>query len=397
MQVRVAEATGRKVRWAAWGVLAAVSVARLAFGFQLQSVASLKPQLADAFGLDFAALGSLVGAYMLPGIVAALLFGFMAQRFGERAVFAGGLLLMTVGSLAAAATGGLATMGLARAVAGAGAVVLTVLQSKVLADRFRGTAFMIALATMLGAFPIGIGVGQLAHAPIAEAWGWRSVFIAGAGPAALALVLLLVSWRAGEHAPPRSMTWPSRDETIQVILAGLVWTGYTTGFITFLTYTPSLLAGHGEPRWVTNWVMNLATWGNLPALLFGGTLAARFGAHRVFVVGMVLAVVCVAAMPLLEWPLLLGAVYGTIGAMHGTVIVGTGTLSARPQHRAVGMAIFYTLYYVGSTVFPAVCGWAADLDRDPRGAFLCGAAISLISFPAWWLHRWRARRLQPFG
>ncbi len=393
MQFRVVQADWRRVRWAAWGVVTAASIARFAFGFQLQTVASLRPELAAVFHLDFAGIGSLVGAYMLPGIVCALLFGFMAQKFGERAVFTGGLVLMTIGSLAAAGAGSFATLAAARAVAGAGAVVLTVLQSKVIADRFQGGGFMIALGIMLGAFPIGIGVGQLAHAPIAHLIGWQGVFLVGAAPAAAAALLLTLSWRTGEHAPPRSMSWPSRDECIQVVLAGLVWTFYTTGFITFLTYAPALLAEHGQPRWVTNVVMNLATWGNLPAILFGGAIAVRFGANRVFAVGHFAAVVCVLAMPLLEWPLVLGAIYGTIGAMHGTVIVGTGTMSARPQHRAVGMALFYTIYYIGSSVFPAVCGWAADLAGDPSGAFLCGGALSILSVPAWWLHRWRAARL----
>ncbi len=379
--------------WRAWGVLVAVSTARFAFGYQLQTVASLRPDLAQAFGLDFAGLGSLVGAYMLPGIAAALLLGFAAQRFGDRAVLACGFLLMTLGSLGAGAADSFAALAASRALAGTGAVALTVLQSKVLADRFAGGLFMIALGVMLGLFPIGIGTGQLAHAPVAAAFGWHAAFLAGAAPAALSLVLLLVSWRDSASAPPRSMSWPSRDECKQVILAGLVWTFYTGGFITFLTYTPSLLAEYGEPRWVTNLVMNLATWGNLPAILFGGAVAAKFGNHRVFIVGMVLAVACVAAMPLLDWPLLLGAEYGTIGAMHGTVIVGTGTLSARPQYRAVGMALFYTVYYVGSSVFPAICGRAADLAGDPAGAFYCGAALSAFAFPAWWLHRRRAARL----
>lgn len=375
---------------AAWGVLAAISLARFAFGYQLQTVASLRPELAAAFGIDFAGLGALVGAYMLPGIVAALLLGFLAQRAGERLVLGGGLLLMTLGSAAAGAADGPGGIALARALSGIGAVSLTVLQSKVIADRFARRGFMLALGIMLGSFPIGIGIGQLAHHAIAAAFGWPAVFLSGALPAGGAALLLVLSWRAGEYAPPRSMSWPSRRECGQCVLAGLVWTFYTAGFITLLTYTPALLAEHAHAHWVTDVVMNAATWGNLPAILFGGAVAARFGDNRVFHVGMAVAVACVAAMPLLDWPLLLGTLYGTVGAMHGTVIVGAGTLSARPQHRAVGMALFYTLYYVGSSVFPAICGAAADWSGGPDGALYCGAALSLLSFPMWWWHRRRS-------
>ena len=387
------ELPGRHARGASWGVLLAIVCARFAFGYQLQTVASLGPDLAARFHLDFAALGTLVGLYMLPGIVAALSFGFLAQRIGDRAVLAGGMALMTVGSAAAALAGGPAGIGAARVLGGAGAVGLMVMQGKVLADRYQGRGFLLSLGLMLGAFPIGIGVGQLTHARLAAAFGWPAAFLAGALPSAIGCALLLGFWRGGGVAHGiRRIGWPSREECVLVVLAGLIWTFYNAGFNAFLTYTPSLLALRGEPAWVTDAVMNVTTWGNLPAILFGGALAARFGPGRVFTMGMLVAVVSVAAIGLSHWPLLWGAIYGTIGAVQAGVIVGAGTLSSRPQNRAVGMGLFYTTYYVGGTIFPAVCGRAADLTGDPAGAFVCGAAISALAFPCWWLHRARSMR-----
>jgi MFS family permease len=177
-----------------------------------------------------------------------------------------------------------------------------------------------------------------------------------------------------------------------VLLAGLMWTFYNGAFTAFLTYTPSLLAARGAPLWRTDLVMNLATWGNLPAILFGGVAAARFGAGRVMWLGTLATAAPLAAIGLGAPPVAWGALFGTVGALHAGVIVGVGTLSASPQHRAVGMALFYTAYYIGGTVFPALCGRAADLMGDPGGALLCGAVLGLLTLPVWSLHQRRMAR-----
>src|SRR5579871_1875240 len=85
------------------GTLIAVTLARIAFGYQVQTVASVAPQLAAAFSVALAVIGALMGLYMLPGIVAAIPFGFLGRRFGEFWILAGGLVLMCGGSLLSAA------------------------------------------------------------------------------------------------------------------------------------------------------------------------------------------------------------------------------------------------------------------------------------------------------
>jgi dipeptide/tripeptide permease len=67
--------------------------------------------------------------------------------------------------------------------------------------------------------------------------------------------------------------------------------------------------------------------------------------------------------------------------------MAVGTLSARPENRAVGMGLFYTLYYLGGTVAPALCGMAADYSGRPEGGLLAAAAISALAIPLFMLHR----------
>ncbi|HQT79518.1 MAG TPA: MFS transporter, partial [Rhodopila sp.] len=77
-----------------WVILAALAIGRVAFGYQFQTVATLAPDLVPRFGLSYAQLGSLIGSYMLLGVVAALPLGLLGRRFGERWVLGVGLMLM---------------------------------------------------------------------------------------------------------------------------------------------------------------------------------------------------------------------------------------------------------------------------------------------------------------
>jgi len=48
--------------------------------------------------------------------------------------------------------------------------------------------------------------------------------------------------------------------------------------------------------------------------------------------------------------------------------------------------------YVGGTLLPALCGWAADLAGDPAGAMLAAASVAALAPPLYALHGWLARR-----
>ena len=52
-----------------WKALAVLTLARTSLGFQVQSVGSVSPVLLPDLGLDYVALGALIGLYFLPGLV----------------------------------------------------------------------------------------------------------------------------------------------------------------------------------------------------------------------------------------------------------------------------------------------------------------------------------------
>jgi len=371
--------------------VAALASTRIAFGFQLQTVGTLGPDLMLLLALDFAALGGLIGAYLAPGVFVALPSGFLARRFGDRVVAIASAWLIAAGGVVAALAvqqgwGSLAIGG-GRAIAGIGAVGLSVMQSKMAADRFGPAHLPAAMAVLLGAFPIGIGLAQVVLPPLATAHGLAAAFWLGAAASAVAAALFTLAWTDAPRAAPRTLAWPSARELLLVSIAGLIWMVYNAGWFNFMAWMPSLLAARGHPPWVADVVLTLATWANLPAMLVGGWAAARFGRSVVFVAGALVCAVAVAAPAVHDMPLLWGIVFGTLGSMPGGLIVELGALSCRAENRAVGMGVFYVTYYIGGAMMPALCGAAADWAGDPGGALVLAAAVTLLGIPLWFLHR----------
>jgi MFS family permease len=372
-----------------WIILAALALARIAFGYQFQTVATVATDLVGRFDLRYAQLGGLIGAYNLLGVFAALPLGLLARRFGDRWVLIAGLALMTGGACFSVWVPTAFGIGAGRAVAGLGAVAVSVLQGKVIADLFAGPRFMIALSVPICAFPIGLGLSQLVLPPVLEDFGLSVALLTDVVPAGLALVLFAASFRvpAGAIAVPRRFSLPSGRESLLLMIAGAIWTVYTAGFSGFTSYLPSSLSIRGYGLGMTALVMTIVTWGNVPGTLAGGGFAARFGGFTIFLIGSLSLSIGMAGSALTGWPIAWAVLLGVAGSIQPGVIMAVGTLSARPENRAVGMGLFYTLYYFGGTFAPALCGAVADYSGRPEGALLAAAAISALAIPLYVLHR----------
>ena len=189
-----------------WVILAALALARVAVGYQFQTVATLGTELVQRFGLSYAQLGSLIGAYMLLGVFVALPLGLLGRRFGDRLVLGAGLALMTAGSCISAWADGATGIAAGRSLAGVGAVAMIVLQGKVIADWFVGARFMIGISVSVCAFPIGMGLAQIVLPSVLMRFGLHAAFLTDAVPAGLALLLFVLRYRVGANA----CCWRSR-------------------------------------------------------------------------------------------------------------------------------------------------------------------------------------------
>jgi MFS family permease len=365
-----------------------MALARVAFGYQYQTVATLAPDLIAAYRLDYTDIGWLIGIFVAPGIAIALPLGLLGGRFGEGRIMAAGLLLMTAGPLLAAVAAGPLGIGAGRLFAGIGAVAMMVLQNKIISDWFTGRRFMLAISISVAAYPIGVSGAQIVLPALVARTSLSAGFLSDSALIGLATVLFLASYRAAPGAPKgsRRFSLPSRRECALVMVAGLIWTAYTGCYGGFVSYVPSLMSVRGAPELLTALIMIIATWGNLLPTLAGGALAARFGGFPVLLFGAVAMSAGCAFIGLGYWPVVSAVLFGVLGSVQPSVIMAAGTLSARPENRSAGLGLFYTTYYAGNALIPALCGRAADAVGSPAGALYAAAAFGLLAIPVWLLH-----------
>ena len=238
-----------------WLILLVLFIARAAIAFQFQSIPALSPLLVENLQIDYALLGTLVGLYMLPGVVFSLPGGVLGQRFGDKQIALVGLGLMALGGLWVALSGTYLSASFGRVVGGVGAVLLNIVLAKMVTDWFAGREIVRAMALFVSSWPVGIGLGLLVLPILATTTSAMLALFTTALLSALALILVLAIYRppAGFVSTPATFRIGlSGHEWWASTFAGMVWALFNVGYILVLAFGPSFLVGRGmyvKHRW----------------------------------------------------------------------------------------------------------------------------------------------------
>jgi MFS transporter, AAHS family, 4-hydroxybenzoate transporter len=157
-------------------------------GFDTQSIAFVAPALAEAWGLQPAALGPIFIASTVGLLVGAVAFGTLADKIGRRRVLMICTAIFAIFTLATANAGSVTELLIFRCISGLGlgggipnAIALT---AEYCPLRRRGTAVMV----MFTGFSLGAAAAGAAAAVLIPRFGWPSVWLIGG---ILPLLLLL--------------------------------------------------------------------------------------------------------------------------------------------------------------------------------------------------------------
>lgn len=365
-----------------WIILAVLTLARTAMGFQFQSVPALTSHLTAGLGLSFAVLGTLIGLYLIPGAVIAFPGGWLGQRFGDKRIVVGGLALMVAGGALLGASTDIYFMMLGRILSGTGAVLLNVLLAKMVADWFGDRDMVTAMGILIVSWPLGIALAMLTLPAFADLMGVSPVMYATAAVSLLCLVL--VAWIYDQPESSRKATSASLalkltpKEFSLAILAGLVWTLYNAGLILVLAFGPDYLSSIGRDAITAAAVVSLVGWLIIPSLAVGGWLSQRIDRPNLIIVScLFVAALLTAMIPLgVTSPVLfvaLGLVFGPPGA----IIMTLPVQAVRAEQRAISLGIYFTCYYIGMALALPIAGLARDTSSN-AAAPLWVAAVTLI-------------------
>jgi len=378
-----------------WGVLAVLFVVRLTMAFQFQSVAAVAPLLSGKFGVSLADIGLLIGLYFTPGIALSLPGGAIGQKFGDKRTALIALVLMLVGSLAMALTDLWSLQIAGRLVAGAGGVLLNVQLTKMITDWFAGKEMATAMAIFVNSWPAGVALSLLSLPLIGTAYGLAAVHLFVA-----ALITIGAVMAAFYRAPQSAIAGVASSARLSVqvmmavVVAGLIWGLFNLGFAMIFSFGPTMLVERGYTIAQSGSVISIVLWLAVFSIPLGGFVADRLKRPQfVLVAGSLLFALLMLLLAHSGVVIPLVVALGLISGQPAGPMMSLPARVLEPATRALGMGIFYTLYYAAMTVGPIVAGAAAKWTGSAAAAFDFGAAVVLACPLLLWLFDHRAQAL----
>ena len=363
-----------------WGILAVLFTVRLAMAFQFQSVPTVAPLLQTQFNVSLAEIGFLIGLFFTPGVALSLPGGAIGKWLGDRRTVLAALLMMLAGSCAMAFGGSWSWQIVGRLLAGTGGVLLNVQMPKLVADWFTGKEIATAMAIFVNSWPAGIALSLLTLPSIATAHGVNAVFLFVSAITAIGTVLMLA------YQPPPSVAAVTTSSVrldfrtlMAVMVAGVIWGLFNVGFAVIFSFGPTMLVERGWTIAQAGSVISIVLWLAVFSVPCGGFVADRLKRPQgVIIAGSIVfagLMLCLAHT---------GAVIASVialGLVSGQPAGPVMSLPARvlqPATRAIGMGVFYTLYYATMMLGPIIGGAAAKWTGSAAAAFDFGAAVLMV-------------------
>src|SRR6056297_176275 len=383
-----------------WLILIALTLARISMGVQFQSVAALSPRLTSEAGLGFAAIGTLMGIYLLPGAVAALFGGWAGQKIGDIRTALFGLALMALGGIAGALLAGFEAQLAARLVAGIGAVALNVMLTKMAGDWFQGRSDLpVAMGVLSSSWPAGLAVAMLVLPWLGGAYALQTLLMLPAALCAVTFVLLAVVWRSPFSGAQANGPSPGilGAELGLVAFSGLIWGLYNVAFIGIISWSAGRHEANGADAISAAATGSLIGWAAILSVAAGGWLARSLrrpdgAALGCFAVSAVAATVFALGGPVTSstvFLLALGIIIGPAAAMIMTLPVE----ATRAETRAMGMGVHWAMYYVLMGIGPGLMGVLREITGSPTAPLLVSAGLMTLCLLLWPVFRWLQARL----
>jgi len=368
-----------------WRILTLLFLARIGLGFQFQTVASVGDDLVVAFGLDYVGIGFLIGLFMAPGLFLAIPAGYLGRYVSDRVMVVLGLGAMALGGIASSMAVESWTIGFGRIFAGVGFLFTTLYFTKMVADWFEGREIATAMSVLVMSWPFGIAMGQIAHAWLAQTYGWQIPFQVASVYCLLAAIGIFGYYRTPHDLPSAAIGLGERltgREWRLVLCAALAWGVFNAAYVTYLSFGPKMLESFGQTAIAAAGIISIGSWIMIVYGALCGQIVDRFGGRNVVL--MICMGGAIGSLLLLSMPGAgLGAslLFGLIGMAPAGVIMAMSGQALRPQVRAFGMGIFLTVYYAIMLAAPPAAGAILDATGSTQAPLLLAIILFALVVP----------------
>src|SRR5581483_6419801 len=202
-------------------VLIVASVASLMVALDALVVTTALPTIRAHLGASLEQLEWTVNAYTLTFAVLLLTGAALGDRFGRRLMFALGLAVFTLGSVAAALAPTVDALNVARGVQGVGGAIVMPLTLTLLSAAVPPEKRGLALGAWGGIGGLAIAFGPLVGGAVVEGISWQWIFWLNV-PIGILLVPLALSRLEESHGPAGQLDLPGLGLASGGLL-GVVW------------------------------------------------------------------------------------------------------------------------------------------------------------------------------
>lgn len=363
-----------------------LSFANFAVGMGAFVVIGILSPVASDLAITKAQAGSLLTVYAIVYALSSPLLVATTGGLDRMRALVAGMALFSLGALAAALSGSLTAVLLARCAMAVGAGIVTPVAASVGVALAGAAGRGRALAVVFGGLTLAQALGVPLGAWLGYAFGWRVAFGVVVGLGALATLALALRLPSGIRVPVATL---SSLVGVLTSLRQSVAVSFTALFIgalyVFYTYlAPFLEARHQLGRDGVTVVLALFGAGAVVGNSVGGMLTDRIGPQRTLVLLCAGQLVLLPAMTLVALPLVpLAAVVALWSVFSWSFMVPQQArlASLAPERIPVLFALNAAAIYVGGSIGSALGGFtlqSAGFDwLGPVGAVL--ALLALVS------------------
>jgi MFS family permease len=353
----------------------------------VSSIAPAFPRIGRALGLPSQAVGNLITAFTLPGVLLTPILGVLTDRWSRKRILVPSLMVFGLAGGACSLVHDFVLLLVLRFVQGIGAASLSVLYITLIGDLYRGEARTTAMGYNASVLSIGTAGYPVIGGALATL-GWAYPF---ALPILAVPIAFLVLFGLENPEPKREQglstyfqqAWDSIKHRQAIGLFALTLMTFAIIYGAYLTYLPFLMenAFHASPL-----VIGIAMSGMSLATALTASQLGRLA--RVYSERTLLQVACgLYAAALLMIPLtaslwVLGIPVILFGLAQGLSIPNLQTLLAglAPlEHRGAFMSINGMILRLGQTLGPPLMGTMFGI-WGIEGAFYAAAAIAAAMF-----------------
>ncbi len=381
-------------------------------------VAAVLEPLGKELHLTDAQLGRLPFVFVVVYMLAAPLFGWLADRYERPKLVAFGVLLWSLATCGAAFIHSYPALLFTRSLVGVGEAAYATLGPAILSDVIPEDERASKFTWFYLAIPVGSALGYGLGGIVAQHWGWRAAFMVAGLPGlifAVRMTLLADPPRGAMDKTPDLQGGLSFGQRVVVIFKNRIWVACTASYVAY-TFAMGALSHWGPTLLQRKFSVSTGQAGTvfggiavvtgIVGTFMGGMLTDRLQ-HRWRDAGMwISGLTLLAAGPAVAWAL--GAeglrmtyilfFLGMLLLFINTSPVNALTVSCLPASvRATGVAINVLLIHLlGDAISPELVGRRSELlhaaggstgDALGKAMLLAVPAILLSGVALWWARR----------